>query len=318
MMKNNVIVRTAPNISQNAAHYGHALTFLASYWVAESLGGRAIARIDWQLKTKGSMHRNANEYKLKQRQIGFEKILHLAKLCDMSEVIDEYGIRYSLDGTQRLPQYRVFEDEENNIPIFYEYDCDTLDLDKLKEFSTKSPPELARPAFINIDKKLPLIMEHTHVCLSNFPQEYIANLKKLCIETNQLPRRFHKAYCHLEMDRLLGVTHIVRGSDFHSNRVCDVHEKNLNKEWGVPIFPIIKIPLVYSQGEKVSASKEDGIVGLFPTIKADINNMIKTIIKPEYLKYFIPNFNPRWFKNLLTTSNSILDAPIWSNKELVF
>lgn len=317
-MKNDIVVRTAPNISSNAAHYGHALTFLVSFWVAKALGGRAIVRIDWQLKTKGSMHRNANEFEKKQRLIGFRKILSLAKLCNISEVIDEYGVRYSLDNVQRLQQYRVFKDEENNIPIIYEYGWDTLDRIKLERFLIKSPPKLARPAFNDVNRNLPLIMEHTHVCLSDFPQEYISELKKLCIETNQLPRRFHKAYCHIEMDRLLGVTHVVRGNDFHSNRICNIHEKNLNKKWGVPLFPVVKIPLVRSKGKKISASKEDGIVGLFPVNKTDLENMIRTIIKPKYLEHFVPEFNHKWFSNLLLTNNPIFDAPIWSNKELVF
>ena len=317
-MKDSVVVRTAPNISSNAAHYGHALTFLVSYWVAKALGGRAVVRIDWQFKIKGSMHRNANEFERRQRQIGFEKILNLARLCNISEVIDEYGIRYSLDGIQRSQKYRVFKDEENNIPIVYEYGWDTLDQRKLERFLIESPPELARPAFNGVDKNLPLIMEHTHVCLSNFPQEHILELKKLCIETNQLPRRFHKAYCHIEMDRLLEVTHVVRGNDFHSNRIRDVHEKNLNKRLGISLFPVVKIPLVFSQGEKVSASKEDGIVGLFPIDKTDIENMLRTIIDSRYLEYFVPELNHQWFSSLLLTDNPIFDTPIWSNKELTF
>lgn len=311
-----IIIRTAPNISPNAAHYGHALTFLISHWVAKALGGRTVVRIDWQFKTRGSMHRNASEYEKKQRQLGFERICNLAKLCHISEVIDEYGIRHPLDGIQRLPKYRVFKDKENDVPIIYEYDRDTLDPEELKRFLVESPPEIACSSPISVNKELPLIMEHTHICLSNFPQEYISELKELCIKTDQLPRRFHKAYCHIEMDRLLGVTHVVRGNDFHSNRIHNVHEKNLNERWGIPLFPIIRIPLIYSQGQKISTSKEDGVVGLFPTNESDIKNMIKVIIRPEYLGYFLPKFDHQWFAGLLKTDDPILDAPIWSGREL--
>jgi len=159
-------------------------------------------------------------------------------------------------------------------------------------------------------------MEYTHVCLSTFPKDCIKKLKELCIKTNQLPRRFHKAYCHIEMDRLLGVTHVVRGDDFHSNRIYNIHEKNINKEWGILLFPAIKIPLIYFNGQKISASKEDGITGLFPTNRKDIENMIETFIKSEYLKYFLPEFDFKWFATLLKSNNPILDAPIWSYKEL--
>ena len=123
----NAVVRVAPNISPSAAHYGHALLFLASYWVAKALQGRAIVRIDWQFGVKGSMHRNANNQEKKEREIGFNRIYKLAKLCGMSEVIDEYGIRHSLDGIERPQKYRVFKDENNNVPIIYEYDWSTLD-----------------------------------------------------------------------------------------------------------------------------------------------------------------------------------------------
>lgn len=311
-----VVVRVAPNISPNAAHYGHASLFLVSYWVAKALQGRAIARIDWQLSVKGSMHRNANNQEKKQREIGFNRIYKLAKLCGISEVIDEYGIRHSLDGVERPQKYRVFKDEKNNVPIIYEYDWDTLDAKKLDEFLTKCSPELARLPLNNVDKKLPLIMEHTHICLSTFPRDRIKRLKELCIKTDQPPRRFHKAYCHMQMDRLLGVTYVVRGDDPHSNRIYNIHEKNINKEWGIPLFPVIKIPLIYSNGQKISASKEDGITGLFPTDRKDIENMIETFIKSEYLKYFLPEFDFEWFATLLKSSNPILDAPIWSYKEL--
>jgi len=311
----NLVIRAAPNISLNAAHYGHALLFLVSYWVAKALQGRAIVRIDWQLSTRGSMHRNANNQEKKQREIAFNRIYELAKLCGISEVIDEYGIRHPLDGVERPQKYRVFKDEENNVPIIYEYDWDTLDAKKLDEFLTKSSPELACLPLNSIDKKLPLIMEHTHICLSTFPKNQIKRLKELCIKTDQPPRRFHKAYCHMQMDRLLGVTHVMRGDDPHSNRI-NIHEKNINKEWGIPLFPVIKIPLIYSNGQKISASKEDGITGLFPTDRKDIENMIETVIKSEYLKYFLPEFDFEWFVTLLKSSNPILDAPIWSYKEL--
>ncbi len=311
-----IIVRTAPNISPNAAHYGHALTFLVSHWVAKALGGRAIVRIDWQFKARGSIHRNASENEKRQRQLGFDRICRLAKLCYISEVIDEYGIRHSLDNIQRAPKYRVFKDEKNDVPVIYEYDWDTLDSEELKKFLVQSSPEMARPPSVGVDKKLPLIMEHTHICLSNFPQEYISKLKELCIKIDQLPRRFHKAYCHIEMDRLLGVTHVVRGNDFHSNRIYNMHEKNLNRLWGVMLFPIIKIPLIYSKGQKISASKEDGVVGLFPTNEGDIENMIKALIRPEYLKRFLPEFDHQWFAGLLKTDDPILDALIWSHMEL--
>ena len=299
-----VVVRAAPNISPNAAHYGQALLFLVSYWVAKALRGRAIVRIDWAFKTKGSMHRNATDQEKKEREIGFNRIYKLAKLCSISEVIDEYGMRHSLDGIERPKKYRVFKDEENNVPIIYEYGWDMLDVKKLNEFLIKFPPELARLPLYGIDKKLPLFMEYTHVCLSTFPKEYIKRLKELCIETDQLPRRFHKAYCHIQMDRLLGVTHVVRGNDPYSNRIYNVHEKNINKEWGIkewgiPLFPVIKIPLVYYNGQKISASKEDGITGLFPTNRKDIENMIERLIKPEYLKYFLPEFDFEWFGNLV-------------------
>lgn len=118
------------------------------------------------------------------------------------------------------------------------------------------------------------------------------------------------------MDRLLGVTHIVRGDDPYSNRIYDIHEKNINKEWGVLLFPLIKIPLIYCKGQKISASKEDGITGLFPSNQKDIKNMIKTVIKPEYLKHFLPEFDFEWFETLLKSKNPLLDAPIWSYKEL--
>ena len=314
----NLVVRTAPNISPNAGHYGHALTFLVSYWVAKALGGRAIVRIDWQFSVKGSMHRNANIQEQKQREIGFDRIYELAKLCGISEVIDEYGFRYSLDGVEHPQKYRVFKDEENNIPIIYEYGWDTLDGKKLDEFLTKSSFETARLPIDSVDRKLPLFMEYTHVCLSTFPEDYIERLEELCIETNQLPRRFHKAYCHIQMDRLLGVTHIVRGNDAYSNRISNIHEKKLNEEWNIPLFPIIRIPLVYSKGQKISASKEDGITGLFPVSWQDIENMMEALIKPEYLKYFLPKFDFEWFATLLETSDPILDAPIWSYKELSF
>ncbi len=309
-----VVVRAAPNISPNAAHYGQALLFLVSYWVAKTLRGRAIVRIDWHFKVKGSMHRNANNQEKKQRETGFNRIYKLAKLCGISEVIDEYGIRHHLNGIERPQKYRVFKDEENNVPIIYEYGWDTSDAKKLKEFLIKFPPELARSPLIPVNKKLPLFMEYTHVCLSTFPKSYIKKLKELCIKTNQLPRRFHKAYCHMRMDRLLGVTHIIRGNDPYSNRIYNVHEKSINKEWNIPLFPIIKIPLVYYDGQKVSASKEDGITGLFPTDRKDIENMIERLIRPEYLKYFLPEFDPEWFATLLKSSNPIFDAYIWLYK----
>lgn len=313
-----VVVRAAPNISANAAHYGHALLFLVSHWVAKALQGRAIVRIDWQFKVRGSMHRNANDREKKEREIGFNRIYKLAKLCGISEVIDEYGIRHSLDGVKRPQRYRVFKDEENNVPIIYEYGWDTLDAKNLDEFLKKSLLEFARSPSNRVNKELPLIMEHTHVCLSTFPKRYIKKLKELCIKTDQLPRRFHKAYCHLQMDRLLGVTHVARGDDPHSNRIYDIHEKNINKEFGVPLFPVIKIPLVYSNGQKISASEEDGITGLFPTNWKDIENMIETLIKPQYLKYFLPEFDFEWFATLFKkSSNPILDVPIWSYKELL-
>jgi len=312
----NVIVRAAPNISLNVAHYGHALLFLVSCWVAKALKGRAIVRVDWQFKVKGSMDRNATNQEKKQRVIGFNRIYKVAKLCGVSEVIDEYGNRHSLDGVERPQKYRVFKDKKNNVPIIYEYGWDTLDAKKLNEFLKKSSLELARLPLNKINKKLPLIVEYTHICLSTFPKRYIKKLKKLCIKTDQLPRRFHKAYCHMQMDRLLGVTHIMRGDDPHSNRIYDIHEKNINKEWGIPLFPLIKIPLIYSKGQKISTSKEDGITGLFPANQKDIKNMIKTVIKPEYLKYFLPEFDSEWFVTLLKSKNPLLDVPIWSYKEL--
>lgn len=312
----NVVVRAAPNIALNAGHYGHALLFLVSYWVAKALQGRAIARIDWQLIARGSMHRNASNQEKKEREIGFNRIYELAKLCGISEAIDEYGIRHPLDGVERPQEYRVFKDEENNVPIIYEYDWDTLDAKKLDEFLTKSSLEFARLPLNSVNKKLPLIMEYTHVCLSTFPKRYIQKLKELCIKTDQPPHRFHKAYCHMQMDRLLGVTYVARGDDSHSNRIYNIHEKNINKEWGIPLFPVIKIPLIYSKGQKISASKEDGITGLFPTNRKDIENMIETSVKPEYLKYFLPEFDFEWFATLLKSRNPILDAPIWSYKEL--
>lgn len=311
----NIVVRAAPNISPNAAHYGHALLFLVSYWVAKALQERAIVRIDWHIRAKGSIHRNTTDQEKKERKIGFNRIYKLAKLCGISEVIDEYGIRHSLDGIERPQKYRVFKDKENNVPIIYEYDWDTLDPKKLDEFLTKSSLELARLPLSKVDKKLPLFMEYTHVYLSTFPKRYIRKLKELCIRTEQLPRRFHKAYCHMQMDRLLGVTHIVRGNDPYSNRIYNVHEKNINKEWGVPLLPVIKIPLVYYDGQKISASKDDGITGLFPTNRKDIKNMTEMLIKPRYLKYFLPEFNFEWFATLLKSRNPILDAPIWLYKE---
>jgi hypothetical protein len=311
-----IIIRSAPNISFNAAHYGHAFLFIVSSWVAQALGGRAVVRIDWQLKVKGSMDRNATALEKKQREMGFNRIYKIAKLCGISEVIDEYGIRHSLDGKERPQKYRVFKDRENSVPIIYEYDSDTLDRKNLDEFLKKSLLEFARPPINKINKKLPLIMEHTHICLSTVPKRYIEKLKKMCIRTKQLPRRFHKAYCHMQMDRLLGVTHVIRGDDPHSNRIYDIHEKNINKEWGIPLFSLIKIPLIFSKGQKISASKEDGITGLFPTNKKDIDKMIKTVIKPEYLKYFLPKFDSEWFASLLESKNPLLDAPIWSHKEM--
>lgn len=310
------IIRVAPNISSNAGHYGHALLFVIAYWIAKALHGRAIVRIDWQLKTKGSMHRNANNQEKQQRDIGFERIYDIAKICGISEVIDEYGIRYSLDGVRRPQKYRVFKDKKNNVPIIYDYDWDTLDNKKLYKQLIESSLEFVRPPINNIDKKLPLIMEHTHVCLSGFPKGLIKRLKELCIKTDQLPRRFNKAYCHMKMDKLLGATHIVRGDDSHSNRIHNVHEKNINKEWGDQLIPVIKIPLIYCNGQKISASKEDGIIGLFPNNDKDIENMIKTVIRSEYLKYFLPEFDCKWFATLLKSNNPILDAPIWSYKEL--
>lgn len=307
----NIIVRTAPNISPNAGHYGHVLTFLVSYWTANALNGRAIVRIDWQFKTKGSMHRNVTNQEKKERDVGFNRIYKLAKLCGISEVIDEYGIRYSLDGVERPQKYRVFKDKKN-ISIIYEYDWNTLEAKKLDEFLTKYSFEFARLPLNRVDKKLPLFLEYAHVCLSTFPKRHIKKLKELCIKTKQLPRRFHKAYCHMQMDRLLGVTHIVRGNDPYSNRIYNIHEKNINKEWGIPLLPIIKIPLVYCNGQKISASKEDGITGLFPTNRKDIENMIESLIKPKYLKYFLPKFDFKWFATLLKSSNPILDAPVWS------
>ena len=312
----NVVVRTAPNISFNAGHYGHALLFIVSYWIAKALKGRAIVRIDWHIKTRGSMHGNATNQEKNEREIGFNRIYKSAKLCGISEVIDEYGIRHSLDGVERPQKYRVFKDEENNVPIIYDYSRDTLEAKKLDEFLTKSSLELACLSLNHIDKKLPLFMEYAHVCLSTFPKEYIKRLKELCIETDQLPRRFHKAYCHIQMDRLLGVTHVVRGDDPYSDRIYNIHEKNINKEWGIPLIPLIKIPLIYSKGQKISASKEDGITGLFPTNQTDIENMTETVIKSGYLKYFLPEFDFEWFTTLLKSSNPILDAPIWSHKEL--
>jgi len=310
----NIIVRAAPNISPNAGHYGQALLFLVSYWIAKALQGRAIVRIDWQFKTRGSMHRNATNLEKKERKIGFNRIYKLAKLCGISEVIDEYGIRHSLNGIERPQKYRVFKDGENNVPIIYEYGWDTLNAKKFDEFLTKSSLEFARLPLGKVDKKLPLFMEYTHVYLSTFPRKYIRKLKELCIRTEQLPRRFHKAYCHMQMDRLLGVTHIVRGNDPYSNRIYDVHEKNINKEWNIPLLPIIKVPLVYYDGQKISASKDDGITGLFPNNRKDIENTIKMLIKPEYLKYLLPEFDPEWFRTLLKARNPILEAPIWAYK----
>lgn len=98
--------------------------------------------------------------------------------------------------------------------------------------------------------------------------------------------------------------------------MANIHEKNINKEWGIPLIPLIKILLIYSKGQKISASKEDGITGLFPTNQTDIENMIETVIKSGYLKYFLPEFDFEWFTTLLKSSNPILDAPIWSYKEL--
>jgi len=312
----NIVVRVAPNISPNAGHYGHALLFLVSCWIAKALKGRAIVRIDWHFKIKGSMHRNATIQEKKEREAGFNKIYKLAKLCGISEVIDEYGIRHSLDGIERRQKYRVFKDEENIVPIIYEYDWGTLDVEKLDEFLTKLPPELARPSLYKVEKSLPLFMEYTHIYLSTFPKKYIKKLKELCIKTNQLPRRFHKAYCHMQMDRLLGVTYVVRGNDQYSDRIYNIHEKNINKEWNIPLLPVIKTPLIYYDGQKISASKEDGITGLFPTNWRDIKNMIQTVIRPKYSKYFLPEFDPEWFRTLLKSSNPILDAPIWAYKEI--
>ncbi|NMB47966.1 hypothetical protein GYA13_00795 [Candidatus Kuenenbacteria bacterium] len=311
-----IIVRTAPNISLNAGHYGHVLTFLVAHWVAIALGGRAVVRIDWQLKTKGSMHRSASNRELEERQLGFDRICHLSKLCGISEVIDEYGIRFSLDGQKRSPKYRVFKDRENNIPIIYDYGWDTLGEEELRSFLSSSSFELARLPWDSVDKRLPLIMEHTHICLSSFPGKYLPRLKEICIATDQLPRRFHKAYCHLQMDSLLGVTHVIRGDDFHSNRVANVHERSLNQEWGIPLFPIIRIPLVYCNGQKISASEDDGIIGLFPTSKEQIENMVTTVIKPKYLRHFLPVLDGPWFAELLKSDQPLLDAPIWSYKEL--
>jgi hypothetical protein len=310
------VIRVAPNISSNAAHYGHALLFLIACWTAKALGGRAIVRIDWQLKTSGSMHRDANKQEKRQREVGFKRIYDIAKLCGISEVIDEYGVRHSLDGIRRLPKYRVFKDKINNIPIIYDYGWDTLDDKKLYRSLLKSSPKFSRPPVGHINKKLPCLMEHTHVYMSGFPKNRIKKLKELCIKTGELPRRFNKAYCHMKMDKLLGVTHVMRGDDPHSNRICDVHEKNINKEWGDQLAQVIKIPLIFCNGQKVSASKEDGITGLFPKNSQDIENMIKTFIKPEYLKHFLPELDSKWFSTLLESNNPILDAPIWSYKEL--
>lgn len=310
------IIRVAPNISSNAAHYGHALLFVIAYWTAKALHGRAIVRIDWQFKTRGSMHRDANDQEKQQREIGFERVYNIAKICGISEVVDEYGVRYPLDGVKRFQKYRVFKDKKNSIPIIYDYGWDTLDDKKLYKQLIESSLEFARPSVNSVNKKLPLIMEHTHVCLSGFPKDRIKRLKELCVETGQLPRRFNKAYCHMKMDKLLGVTHVVRGDDPHSNRIYNVHEKNINKEWGDRLFAVIKIPLIYCKGQKISASKEDGITGLFPNNNKDIENMIKTFIKPAYLKYFLPEFDSKWFAILLKSNNPILDAPIWSYKEL--
>ncbi|GAI66018.1 unnamed protein product, partial [marine sediment metagenome] len=62
-----------------------------------------------------------------EREIGFNRIYKSAKLCGISEVIDEYGIRHSLNGVERPQKYRVFKDEENNVPIIYDYSWDTLE-----------------------------------------------------------------------------------------------------------------------------------------------------------------------------------------------
>jgi len=310
------IIRVAPNISSNAAHYGHALLFVIACWTAKALKGRAIVRIDWQLKTKGSMHRDASEKEKQQRNEGFKRIYNVAKLCGMSEVIDEYGVRHSLDGVERSQKYRVFKDKTNEVPIIYDYGWDTLDDKKLYRELVEASAEYASLPTNKVGRKIPLIMEHAHVCISGFPKDRIKRLKKLCIATDQLPRRFNKAYCHMKMDELLGVTHIMRGDDPHSNRISNVHEKNINKEWGDKLVPLIRIPLIYCKGQKISASKEDGITGLFPENIEDLEDMIKAFIKPEYLKYFLPELDSKWFAALLKSKDPILDAPIWSHEEL--
>lgn len=311
------IVRVAPNISPNAGHYGHLFICIAAKWVAQAIDGRVLVRIDWHNLTRGSLHSDATDEEKTQRQIGFKRVLNMSKLCSVSEVIDEYGARHSLDGIERPQKYRIFEDACSHAPIIYDYTHESLDENDLLNFLEGQTTSLCHMQG-ELNRELPLIMEHTHVSMSTFPKEYLPKLKELCIKTQQLPRRFHKAYCHMQMDELLGVTHIVRGNDFHSNRIRNLHEMAIHNEWGLPLIPLIRIPILKTNGKKISASEDDGITGLFPEHNSDVEWVIRTVIKPKYLDRFLPTLDTKWFKSLLTSNDPILDAPIWTGNDLKF
>ena len=302
------IVRVSPNISETAGHFGHLLVCVFASYLAKSLSGRFIVRIDWSVKTRGSLHRTANETEIARRNLGFQRILHISQLCGASEVIDEYGRRLSLDGIVRPQLYRVFEKKESIKPIIYDYES-VFDIPSI-HFSKEKNIDYCK---INeeTDYTLPLIDEYTHIYLSTFPKKYLLYLEKLCEENRELPRRYHKAYCHMKMDELLGVTHVVRGNDFHSNRIRDIHENLFAKQWKVNLPNLIRVPTLMYDGEKVSASEEDGIIGLFPRNECDLNNMLHGILTESAFNKIKPNLDIDWFRSLLNSKHALLDSSIW-------
>ncbi len=309
------VVRISPNISSTAGHYGHLLVCVFASWIAQSIGARVVLRIDWSIKTKGSLHGDASEEDIAQRKIGFQKIFWIAKLCNVSEVIDEYGIRHTLDGIKRPQVYRVLNQKEYRVPIVYDYDHETITEERLIKFLEERDFPYCK-SDESIDEKLPLIMEYTHVSISTFPKRFLPRLKRLCVKTNTPPRRFHKAYCHLQMDNLLGVTHIVRGNDFHSNRIRNVHEYWINREYEIPLPRFFRVPTLTLDSQKISSSEEDGIVGIYPQSRKDMELMVESVISPKYINRFLPTFDREWFRTLLNTSDPLLDSPIWKDKEI--
>jgi hypothetical protein len=305
------VVRVAPNISPTAGHYGHLFVMLVGSWIAQALGGRLIVRIDWSIKTRGSLHDDASPAERRARNVGFRRLLRLAKYCGASEVIDEFGVRHSLDGIIRNPVYRVLPEPGERMPIAYYYDADTLTdegfIRFLKEFRGSYSRTMSAP------KELPLIAEQTHVRCSRFPREWIKDLIELCAKTGEPPRRFYKAYCHLEMDRLLGVTDIVRGFDAHSERIRKVHEAEIQRRWGLSLPKLYRVPLLMFHGQKISSSEEDGVVGLYPKSCCDVKRLIRAVIVDRYLDKVIPTLDKKWFRELLTSEDPLLDAPIWKN-----